>query len=770
MGNIYSYDSANNIDVDDITTNSDNRIILRRLQRNSASDTNNKLYIEIVHYEDGVVYVPEGVDDMRWLGYFIGKNEHLQMLFISSIVPPSGASVRDVIEPFFRGVSCNKSIRTIEFISMDLLGGEVFTMLGSFFQNNHNLTNIKVFNCDFGDEGCRLFALAIGSNHNLTEINIEECNFGDEGGRFLALAIGSSTTLQHVELQYNDISEEGMVDIIIALPVHRHLKHLHLTGNHLDKNGCVALATLLRSATELQCLNLSYNDINDEGIETLVPALATCSHLKDLRINNNPSITTRGWQSLGTILEAPNSSLEKFEVSKYLERFDIEHRNIVDDRAEAKFAKALTNNRRLKEFHLPPLSEDGLQAISKLLCDTTNVNATFLSNHLLHDLGKNQDSDTIIEPLLDLNRRGDKKEVAAIKILQTHEDFDMLPFFQWEFKVLPMVLGWLERASECDMPDDFEPNIEGRKLSTIYQFVRGMPVLYVETRRKKRMRWKCATIIIFALLVIGGTDTTSCTMNNNIKNYSSYIKPFVDLKLRDMRKLLRPSEDTVLVAWLENIPSTARNPFDDKKFKDMREMVKNQLQNWDLCTLFINTVYTNFIGWLENRQQASQQCALIELQQGFGYWNERGELILEADSTNRQQQRGSGDTAGDEDDARFVQKFHHNNGGDDDDDSIMAGNGDEDEHDSNDEGYDGNDYPEDDASFGLGDPNDSDYDDYCDADATYGYGCDNNSDDEDDESLNNSWRLDFRNRYVSKDTLNQFNVGGEEGEEEETGY
>ena len=72
--------------------------------------------------------------------------------------------------------------RQMRKIYMDLLGGEVFTMLGSFFQNNHNLTNIKVFNCDFGDEGCRLFALAIGSNHNLTEINIEECNFGDEGG------------------------------------------------------------------------------------------------------------------------------------------------------------------------------------------------------------------------------------------------------------------------------------------------------------------------------------------------------------------------------------------------------------------------------------------------------------------------------------------------------------------------------------------------------------------------------------------------------------
>ena len=89
--------------------------------------------------------------------------------------------------------------------------------------------------------------------------------------------------------------------------------------------------------------------------------------------------------------------------------------------------------------------------------------------------------------LLELNRRHDKKEVATIKILQCHNDFDMLPFFEWEFKVLPLVVNWLERASVCDMPEDFEPNIEERKLSTIYQFVRGMPVLYVETRLRKEL-------------------------------------------------------------------------------------------------------------------------------------------------------------------------------------------------------------------------------------------------------------------------------------------
>ena len=86
-----------------------------------------------------------------------------------------------------------------------------------------------------------------------------------------------------------------------------------------------------------------------------------------------------------------------------------------------------------------------------------------------------------------MNRRDDKKEVATIKILQTHDDFDMQPFFEWEFKVLPMVIDWLERASGFEMPPNFEPNIDGRKLSTVYQFVRGLPLVYVESRLRKEL-------------------------------------------------------------------------------------------------------------------------------------------------------------------------------------------------------------------------------------------------------------------------------------------
>ena len=338
---------------------------------------------------------------------------------------------------------------------MDMLGGRVFTMLGPFFKNNHNLTTIIINHCVWGDEWGRLFALAIGSSTN--------------------------KSLQKVELEGNNITEEGMVDILTALSMHPHLQGLDLDGNRLRKNGCVALATLLQcSAKELQYLYLSRNDIGDEGMKVLVPALASCSHLKELHLFTNPSVTTKGWQSLATILEAPNSNLQELHIAD----------NNINDEAVAAFAKVLLINRMLHTLNMNgnnSLSTRGWQALSKLLCNTSSVSATFLSNHTLFYLGSGIHGNETIRPLIELNEREDKKEVATIKILQHHDDFDMLPFFEWEFKCLPLVIGWLERASEFEMPQGFEPNIERRKLSTIYQFVRGMPLLYVETRLRKEL-------------------------------------------------------------------------------------------------------------------------------------------------------------------------------------------------------------------------------------------------------------------------------------------
>ena len=138
-------------------------------------------------------------------------------------------------------------------------------------------------------------------------------------------------------------------------------------------------------------------------------------------MDNNPSITAQGWQRFATILESPNFHLTELYIS---------HNNI-DAEAVAAFANALTRNHMMNTLDLDnnhSITAEGWEALLKLLCNTSSVNATFLSNHTLDYLGDEVNDHEMLGPLLGLNGRDDKKEVAMIKILQCHEDFDMQPF------------------------------------------------------------------------------------------------------------------------------------------------------------------------------------------------------------------------------------------------------------------------------------------------------------------------------------------------------
>jgi len=472
MNTLQMYDAqADSINVDDIATDATNRIVLRRIRSNEkmidddGCEISKDLYIQNEHDDDGeecVDYVPESAYDMGWLGYFIGNSDRIEDLHLSAFTPTSDASVTEVLEPFFKGLSGNKSITTLDFGSMDLLGGRVFSMMGRFFENSCSLANLKIHRCHLGDDGWHLLALAIGSSKN--------------------------KSLRIVSLKNNNISDEGMVDIITSLSMHPRLEQIDLSGNRLNKNGCMTLSIFLRcSATDLWDLDLGDNEINDEGIDALVPTLKNCNHLESLGFTGNHSITSRGWQHLASILEAPNSSLTRFGMS---------HSNNLDDEIISALTKSLVKNCRLRNLYIGEIlpSTSKLLAFSKLLCDKSSINSTYLSNHALNYLEHmNISRGHSLQHLLTLNRRNDKKEVAMIKILKYHNDFDMVPFFEWEFKVLPLIIDWFERASSINMPyfiiinvkRTFEPNIGPRKLSSIYQFVRGMPLLYVETRIRK---------------------------------------------------------------------------------------------------------------------------------------------------------------------------------------------------------------------------------------------------------------------------------------------
>jgi len=115
-------EQADTIRMEDITTDINNRIVLRRLRNNKYGeygDENEYLWIQNHHdeadgFETCTDYVPGGPFDMGWLGYFVGKSNVLRNL---SIVNGS------FLTPFLRGVNHNKSINEISFYDIDMLGG-----------------------------------------------------------------------------------------------------------------------------------------------------------------------------------------------------------------------------------------------------------------------------------------------------------------------------------------------------------------------------------------------------------------------------------------------------------------------------------------------------------------------------------------------------------------------------------------------------------------------------------------------------------------------
>ena len=308
------------------------------------------------------------------------------------------------------------------------------------------------------------------NNNKLCEILVASCQFGAECACRFSLALrGCNKPLTSVAFASNQLGDEQLVEVIEALCMHPQIEKLRLTDVAIGRNECAALANLLcETSIDPETLDLHNNSIDDEGVDVLVGALPN-SRLSALHLSSNPNITERGYQRLASLLENPNSNLE------HLHLFD----NHVGDEGALIFANALATNRKLKELELwlAGITAKGWSSFPKVLCDTSSINTTFLSNHTLECLSHNttgMPSDVV--SLLALNRSSeDKKEVAIKKIVKHHNQFDMQPFFEWDLKVLPLAVSWFERARS--VVND-EAGIGKRKLSVIYQFIRAMPEVY----------------------------------------------------------------------------------------------------------------------------------------------------------------------------------------------------------------------------------------------------------------------------------------------------
>ena len=229
---------------------------------------------------------------------------------------------------------------------------------------------------------------------------------------------------------------------------------------------------------------LYLNSLTDEGLQSFVEGMANCCSLTKLQLSHNLSITANGLASVSSLFRSEHCSLSEL---------DLYGINIGDDWAEV-LANGLAGNKSLTKLKfdvsIPGIARRGWAAFSRLLCDTSSVNNTYLSNHTLVHIGNfgMECTPQDIVQYLKLNE-SQNQAVAICKILHNHPDIDISPLFRSNLMCLPLVVAWFEKARPHLEKVDVSTDVfMKRQLSSVYKFIRGMPLLAANGFRSQNMK------------------------------------------------------------------------------------------------------------------------------------------------------------------------------------------------------------------------------------------------------------------------------------------
>ena len=398
---------------------------LRRLEKNDSTLTKLQLGGRLRHDDitNWVMFNSRDSYNFNRLGAAIGENTHLTDLVVVLSIFTFALDVS--VTGFFDGLKRNSSIHKLDIkFSQRVNAGNV--------QGGDTIRRLPL-----GGVGQKILE-AYQENNNLTELSINNANLKNGGEHIIAQTLRRCTNLKRISLSMciiiNDdqtwsyINDGQLLPIVEAVRGHRSLKILDLNNNRIGNAGCETIATLLRdSNSNINHIDLRNNDIDNEGVTTL--------------------------------------------------------------------ANALLNNTKLRIFNLHgnPVDQDVVDNFNKLLCNVSSIDSIYSSNHILENLGPSilLGLDLKLTSLLKMNKGKNKSHVAIKKILKYHPNIDMEPLFEWnmegdgerDLKALPYVVAWFDRAGEAVASDEGEDsyNIDGRKLSALYQFALAMPLLFVPT-------------------------------------------------------------------------------------------------------------------------------------------------------------------------------------------------------------------------------------------------------------------------------------------------
>ena len=169
-------------------------------------------------------------------GIYIAENKNLKSLYLSgySREQPNKENVNSLL----RAISCNRSIRCVNFDNNIGDTGDMIRIIMPFFQNNTNLRTLHVSQLEMDDESVQL----------------------------LSSALTSCGSLRRLDIHFRVISNMSAGKIVASLGMGLRKLTLLFYMNNTGNQWCIELGKLLQNPTSmLEELNLSNNQICTDG-------------------------------------------------------------------------------------------------------------------------------------------------------------------------------------------------------------------------------------------------------------------------------------------------------------------------------------------------------------------------------------------------------------------------------------------------------------------------------------------------------------------------
>ena len=408
-----------------------------------------QVFIHLFHSDDkndgGTMLEFVSVDQARSIGSQLGQNLYVKVIEFCGDEYTDIS--RELLHPFYEGLSTNQSVESVTFQSCIITGDIFDCVLRPMLTNNPSLVELDIRGCIIF-RSCIPQLLLMAFNHLYT-LKCTDCLEGNDESDGLELGdqiLPSQSELTSLEWTsairgHSEMSFDGLkaLSALLQEPNCR-LNELKLRGTVASNEVGGVLTTGLTGNHTLKSLSLGIHGLTNKKLPDWIPncfgalempssllehldlsnysfsykiAMRLFSSLSDNNVMKN--LTLRGcfrdvvdetWHGFATFLQA--TSLEKIDI-----RYNPFNSNRID-----LFATSLVTNCKLKELLLfnDANWDSNWDAFSTTLSNRLSIEHVVNSNHYLEKVADSEQQPSSIERFLTFNQNENKQRVARNKV------------------------------------------------------------------------------------------------------------------------------------------------------------------------------------------------------------------------------------------------------------------------------------------------------------------------------------------------------------------